>query len=349
MIKNAFIIGMTIFVLLWGGNYLFVTSQISRYEEQQVKMIHLSRELSNIQQQKFKINEYYARHGRFPNSNQELGIAPAETFRNTHVKRRTIGPKGLIDVEFDDSIGEEARLSFIPSPNLSRNGSKILWRCFISGIDVSATTQQALAGRCATLPSDITITKLLEESTLKATIDNLINAVYGRRESLVIDLISQGVDVNSVNVDGDTPLSTAIESGNHKMIQLLLKEGSNVNHKLKQEKMNLLMYAIDKQGSRSSTTIKTLLKAGIQIDARDKDGKTALIYAAINDDSNTLRTLIKAGANLKAHDRKSLRALNYAKKYGTNSSSYQTLLRAEKNQYQKKPIEIIIKMPEDDF
>ena len=349
MVKNAFIIGITIFVVLWGGNYLFVTSQINRYEEQQVKMIHLSRELSNIQQQKFKINEYYARHGRFPNSNQELGIAPAETFRNTHVKRRTIGPKGLIDVEFDDSIGEGARLSFIPSPNLSRNGSKILWRCFISGIDVSATTQQVLGGRCETLPSDITITKLLEESTPKATIDNLINAVYGRRESLVIDLITQGVDVNGVNADGDTPLSTAIESGNHKMIQLLLKEGSNVNHKLKQEKMNLLMYAIDKQGSRSSTTIKTLLKAGIQIDARDKDGKTALIYAAINDDSNTLRTLIKAGANLKAHDRKSLRALNYAKKYGTNSSSYQALLRAEKNQYQKKPIEIIIKMPEDDF
>jgi len=349
MVKNAFIIGITIFVVLWGGNYLFVTSQINRYEEQQVNMIHLSRELSNVQQQKFKVDEYYSRHGRFPSSNQELGIAPAETFRSAHVKRRTIGPKGLIDVEFDDSIGEGARLSFIPSPNLSRTGSKILWRCVISGIEVSATTQQVLGSRCETLPSDVTITSLLKESTPNATIDNLINAVYGRRASLVIDLISQGVDVNGVNADGDTPLSTAIESGNHKMIQLLLKEGGNVNQKLKQEKMNLLMYAINKQGSRSSATINTLLKAGIQIDGRDKDGKTALIYAAINDDRNTLRTLIKAGANLKAHDRKSLRALNYAKKHGTNSSSYQALLRAEKNQYQKKPIEIIIKMPEDDL
>ena len=349
MLKNAIIIGVTVFAVLWGGNYLFVVWQINRFEDQQIKMVDLARELNNLHQQKFQINEFYSRHGRFPDNNQELGIAPAKTFRNTNVKRRTIGPKGVIDVEFDKSIGEDAKLTFIPQPNHSRTGGRIQWRCYISGIEITATTQQVLGSSCESLPVDVTIASLIEETTPKATIDNLINAVYGRREPLVNDLISQGADVNGTNASGDTPLSTAVESGNHRMVQLLIKKGGNVNQKLKKDKINLLMHAINKQHGNSSTIIKTLLKADLKIDARDKGGKTALMYAAINDDSNTLRTLIKAGANLKVHDRKSLRALNYAKKHGINSSSYQALFRAANKQAEKKPIEIIIKLPEDDF
>lgn len=90
--------------------------------------------------------------------------------------------------------------------------------------------------------------------------------------------------------------------------------------------------------------ISTLLKAGLNIETRDKNGKTALIYATINDDSSALRTLMNAGANIKVHDRNGLRAINYAKKYGVNSSTHKALYKAE-----NKPIEIIIKLPEENF
>ncbi len=344
MLKNALIIGVTLFAVLWGGNYMFVSWQIDRFESQQIKLIDFSRVLNNVQQHKLQINEYYSRHGRFPENNLELGIAPAETLRNANVKSRTIGPRGLINIEFDKNLGEGAKLTFIPSPNLTRTGARIQWQCFISGLEVSLPTQQTLGANCEALPADMTIASLIEETTPKATIDNLINAVYGRRESLVNDLISQGVNVDGSNANGDTPLSTAIGTGNNRMVQLLIKAGGNVNQRLTKNKKTLLMHAIDEQRGRSSTIISTLLKSGLNIEARDKSGKTALIYAAINDDSSTLRTLMKAGANVKAHDRNSLRAINYAKKNGINSSTYQALYKAE-----NKPIEIIIKLPEDEF
>ncbi len=344
MLKNALIIGVTLYAVLWGGNYMFMTWQIDRFEDQQIKMIDFSRELNNVQQHKFQINEFYSRHGRFPESNEELGIAPQAMLRNANIKSRTIGPRGLINIEFDKKIGEGARLTFIPTPNLNRTGARIQWQCFISGLEVSFPTQQTLGANCEVLPADMTIASLIEETTPKATIDNLINAVYGRRESLVNDLITQGVNVNGSNANGDTPLSTAIENGNNRMIQLLIKAGGNVNQRLKKNKKTLLMHAIDEQRGRSSTIIRTLLKSGLNIEARDKKGKTALMYAAINDDSSTLRTLMNAGANLQPLDKNGLRAINYAKKHGSHSSTYRALYKAE-----NKPVEIIIKLPEDEF
>jgi len=344
MLKNALIIGVAVSAVLWGGNYLFITWQINRFEDQQIKMVDFSRELNNIQLHKLQIADFYSRHGRFPEDNQDLGIAPAETFRNINVKRRSIGPNGLIDIAFNDSVGKEARLTFIPTPNLTRVGSTIQWRCFISGIEITSTTQQVLGTNCEALPGDMTIASVVKETTPKATVDNLINAVYGRREALVHTLISQGANINGANEKGDTPLSTAVENGDVRMIQLLKKAGGNVNQRLKKNKKTLLMHAIDEQRGRSSNVIKTLLKSGQKLEARDKNGKTALMYAAINDDSYTLRILMKAGASLQASDRNGLRAINYAEKNGRNSSTYQALYKAE-----NKPVEFIIKLPERDF
>ncbi len=344
MLKNAFVIGIILFVVLWGGNYMFASSQIDHFESQQVKMVHLSREMNQLQQYKFLINQFYAVHNRFPDNSEELDMLPHAMMRNTNVTQRTIGPKGVIKIAFAESIGENAALTLIPIPNLSRRGASIQWRCIISGLETSMTAQLTLGTECENLPADINVATLIEENKPKATTDSLIKAVQNRRESLVKDLISQGVDVNGSNTDGDTPLSIAVENGNSTMVKLLIKAGGNVHQRLSTDKKTLLMHAIDEPRGRSSTMIRTLLKAGLNIETRDKSGKTALIYAAINDDSTSLRALMNAGANIKVHDRNGLRAINYAKKHGSNSSTYQALYNAE-----NRPVEIIIKLPEENF
>ncbi|PMD29632.1 ankyrin, partial [Hyaloscypha variabilis F] len=50
-------------------------------------------------------------------------------------------------------------------------------------------------------------------------------AAIGGHTSLVKLLIDYGANVNSLSKSGDTPLFHAIASGNHEMVQLLLKEG----------------------------------------------------------------------------------------------------------------------------
>lgn len=339
MLKNAFVIGIILFVVLWGGNYMFASSQIDHFESQQVKMVHLSREMNQLQQYKFLIDQFYAGHNRLPDNSEELDMPPHAMMSNINITQRTIGPKGIIKIAFADSIGENATLTLIPTPNLSRRGASIQWRCIISGLETSMTAQLTLGTECESLPADMNIATLIEESKPKTTIDSLLKAVQGRRESLVKDLISQGVDAN-----GDTPLSIAVVNGNSNMVKLLIKAGGNVHQRLSTDKKTLLMHAIDEPRGRSSTMIRILLKAGLNLETRDKSEKTALIYATINDDSNALRTLMNAGANIKVHDRNGLRAINYAKKHGGNSSTYKALYNAE-----NKPIEIIIKLPEENF
>lgn len=60
--------------------------------------------------------------------------------------------------------------------------------------------------------------------------------------------------------------------------------------------------------------ITTLLKAGADLKARDKDGLTTLMNAALtNQNPEVIVALLKAGANAKAKDSAGNTAFDYAK------------------------------------
>ena len=65
-----------------------------------------------------------------------------------------------------------------------------------------------------------------------------------------------------------------------------------------------------------------LLKAGADIEARNKDGITPLIWAArFNSNPEMIEVLLKAGANPKAKDKEGKTAADYAK---DNEKIYKT-------------------------
>ena len=83
-------------------------------------------------------------------------------------------------------------------------------------------------------------------------------------------------------------------SGDHEeFIKLLIDKGANINAKDKNGKTALMKAAeYDK-----SSVIEILLKAGANIDEKDNNGWTALIWAETKGDKKTVDMLVKAGAD----------------------------------------------------
>ena len=75
------------------------------------------------------------------------------------------------------------------------------------------------------------------------------------------------------------------------------------------EKLNAL---IDAAHSNAVGTARLLIKAGADVDAKDKFAETALMYAAQNNAADTTKLLIKAGADVNAKTRQEWTALRYA-------------------------------------
>lgn len=105
--------------------------------------------------------------------------------------------------------------------------------------------------------------------------------------SLALDLLAKGADPNIANINGKTPLMTAIKYGNHDSITGLRSDGS-------------------------VGLIRTLLDKGADVNARDSGGLTPLIQAALVNDGGTVRALAARGADLNAKDEDGQSALDIA-------------------------------------
>jgi ankyrin repeat protein len=148
-------------------------------------------------------------------------------------------------------------------------------------------------------------------------------------------LIRGGADENAADDKGLTPMMrlTAAESSRSpsgaraETLQSLLTAGADVRAR-DREGRTALIWAI--KGTPSSKSdpqlIAMLIEAGSELEAHDREGGTPLVYAAVRGDTKSARLLVDAGADVNAR-MGNLSSIDIALRYG-HSEIVTLLLRA---------------------
>ena len=100
------------------------------------------------------------------------------------------------------------------------------------------------------------------------------------------------------NINGNNSLIVAIEKGHLDIVNTLLDQGANINHKYYND-WTALMYAAQNEHTE---TINLLLERGADINATDTNGKTALMIATIHKHTKIVKLLLERGADINATD-----------------------------------------------
>jgi ankyrin repeat protein len=102
-----------------------------------------------------------------------------------------------------------------------------------------------------------------------------------------------------------------VKTGTPQDVQAAISNGANVNVRGKEFGTTPLMGAAE--FNSNPEVITTLLKAGANVDFRDKDGWTALMGATVfNPNPEVITALLAAGADAKAKDNEGKMAFDYA-------------------------------------
>ena len=136
-------------------------------------------------------------------------------------------------------------------------------------------------------------------------------------------LIRQGGKVNQKEADGDFPLYAALSNSNPQVAEVLLKHGAQVNQMVGGE--TLLMRAIL---LGADDKIEVLLNHGADVNARNKDRSTPLMYAAqYNQNPQMVDLLIERGASISAMNKNNATALMLAAFGNSNPQVIRTLVK----------------------
>jgi ankyrin repeat protein len=108
-------------------------------------------------------------------------------------------------------------------------------------------------------------------------------AMVGHKDIVEL-LIANGADVNAKNNKGQTPVDIAASRNRSKVVKLLIEKGADVSFHLA-----VRFGALAK--------VKSLIEEGVDINAKDGSGKTALYYAARTGHKDIVKLLLVKGAD----------------------------------------------------
>src|SRR3954447_22198999 len=149
-------------------------------------------------------------------------------------------------------------------------------------------------------PANIATAMLGRSTPTEADSANALHAaVRAGNLKEVTRLLDAGVDVNSPDDLGGTPLLTACWSGHAPIVSLLLSRGANVNAIHREAGASALQYAVLKG---RPDLVELLLRAGADVARRYRGGQTVLHLAAARTSVPVLDQLITARADLAATD-----------------------------------------------
>lgn len=138
---------------------------------------------------------------------------------------------------------------------------------------------------------------------------------YHKEDNLVlVGLLKSGANLEAKDGDGHTALSFAIENNKDIAIGLLLLYGADPNAQVGRYNHSILHFMSTSRGILSKDIFKWLLIAGADIEIKDKNGMTPLLFAVTRGNSSAVSLLLKHGADIHAEDGKGNTALKIVKK-----------------------------------
>ncbi len=160
----------------------------------------------------------------------------------------------------------------------------------------------------------------------------LMEAVSANQPEIAEKIIGAGGDVNAKDHQKRNPLFIAVEQGNFECAQLLIRLGADVekcppagyNHQH-------LVHAIATKNFRPMLAL--LFEAGVDIEAKNAQGQTALCAACENVDRDKVKALLELGADpntTNSYGRRPLDAVldhyGYAYGYGTAAGTHDEII-----------------------
>lgn len=123
--------------------------------------------------------------------------------------------------------------------------------------------------------------------------DPLVNMAASNGSDEICEyLLSMGVDINTKDREGKTPLMNAIYSKHPETVKMLIDKGADAN----EQEINgwtALMFAA-MQGDLES--VKYLIEVGADVNLKTNDGETPLKRAKLLDHTQIIEVLVAAGA-----------------------------------------------------
>ncbi|XP_041063887.1 2-5A-dependent ribonuclease-like [Carcharodon carcharias] len=148
----------------------------------------------------------------------------------------------------------------------------------------------------------------------------LIHALEKDSQAIVETLLKHGADVNIIDKNRNTPLSTALTKStlSSPVMQLLMQHTHELNVRDINGKTPLVL-AVEKKISK---VVELLLKdQGTEINAQDNSGRTALIAAVESKDISLTKMLCEKGADVSCADNSGITPLMIARRNYDNKTA----------------------------
>jgi hypothetical protein len=173
-----------------------------------------------------------------------------------------------------------------------------------------------------------------QESLLKTgipmTVESLAQCVTDGRVKEISLFFDAGFSINSRNSAGVPIINIAARNGKSEIIRYLITAGADVNQIAEDRGTTAL---IDSVMANYEDIADDLIKAGTNLNVKDKDGQTALIVAAGASMVKMVELLAKAGADPDIPDSLGVSARKYATLFGNKAilSLFDTYTPAKSN------------------
>lgn len=189
------------------------------------------------------------------------------------------------------------------------------------------------AGTCTPEIIDALIQRTSDINTTNMRGDTALMIAAGVNSTEVVrQLIDAGADVNAKNVTGSTALIIAAAFNDAEVMTLLIRSGADINAKNFQEKRavdiarkrtkfhgtNVLKYLLQRDFLRlckfgTPEEIQQAVDEGVNVNAKNKSGSSALMFAAGSNSAEVVSLLLDAGADVNHVNSSGHRAIDFAR------------------------------------